>query len=101
MQGWLLGFSSAGKLTNKCQHLCQMGAGWNFCVPQYVVSFGDASHDLLRPRDHVSSGKEPQFPEKRAAKSAVCAVLRFLTSSRKSRGHPAAPLVTGPEGCHY
>jgi len=17
-----------------CQHLCQMGAGWNFCVPQ-------------------------------------------------------------------
>jgi Tol biopolymer transport system component len=27
-------FFSTGKPTKKCQHLCQMGAGWNFCAPQ-------------------------------------------------------------------
>jgi hypothetical protein len=26
-----------GIRTNKCQHLCQMGAGWNFSVPQQCV----------------------------------------------------------------
>ena len=29
-----LGFLAQGGRKNKCQHLCQMGARWNFCVPQ-------------------------------------------------------------------
>ena len=28
------GFLAQRSRTNKCQHLCQMGAGWNFCAPQ-------------------------------------------------------------------
>ena len=28
-----LGFLVQRSRTNKCQHLCQMGAGWNFCAP--------------------------------------------------------------------
>jgi len=29
-------FSQSRKTTNKGQHLCQMGAGWNSCVPQVL-----------------------------------------------------------------
>jgi hypothetical protein len=28
------GFLAQRSRTNKCQHLCQMGAGWSFCAPQ-------------------------------------------------------------------
>ena len=30
-----------------------------------LVGFDDESHDLFCPRDHVSTGKEPQFSDKR------------------------------------
>ncbi len=30
------GFLAQRSRTNKCQHLCQMGAGWNFCAPHPI-----------------------------------------------------------------
>src|SRR6267143_3525789 len=65
MQGWLLAFSSAGKMTNKCQHLCQMGAGWNFCVPQHRRSIPRYPVLPITARTSVSS-RWPPSPRARS-----------------------------------
>ena len=43
-----------------------------------VVGFGDASHDLLYLRDDVSSGEEPQFPDKRVKADKLSWIVEFM-----------------------
>ena len=45
-----LSFLAKGSRKNKCRHLCQMGARWNFCVPQLDTQAALQKHyfsDLL------------------------------------------------------
>src|ERR1700741_460117 len=48
------GFLAQGSRTNKCQHLCQMGTGWNFCAPhQSTKSLGDLKERFLRHKQSL------------------------------------------------
>lgn len=47
-------FFALRRRTNKCQHLCQMGAGWNFWAPQLDPPGRSATRLRLTSRRSVT-----------------------------------------------